>query len=243
MRQNTRQPFSHVRALRARRLRGAPLRCGRAIPARPPCPKRSRKERTRERTAEGRLRLSLWGAMAAVVASSLWLASARSERLRQQDEVCASAQQLLERGKPEAAAALLTRLLREQPRCALAHALLGDVRSAQGRPAEALDNYCAAIDLEPTAAQTYYDLTACALASRRYHVAEEYLLRRLQSAPGDAYARRLLALVYQRQRRFGKALEQIEWVSRLIRSDAAVAPDCITRARQHLLRQMEQIGG
>lgn len=148
-----------------------------------------------------RARLVVWGGVIVIGISTLWLASARSASMRETEIALGRAERLLDRGDAGAAAAALTRLVRQQPRCAGAHALLADARSMQGRDAQALEHYRAAVDLAPRDAQACYDLVACCVAAHSYDVAERYLVRRLRDEPADLYARRLLALVRDRRDR------------------------------------------
>lgn len=155
-----------------------------------------------------RARIVVWSTVTVMVLCSLWLARARSEGLREAGQALDRAQLLLEKGSPDHAAAILTRLVREQPRCAEAHALLAQARSAQGFEAQALEHYRVVADLRPQQAEPYYDLAACCVAIHRYDIAERYLSRRLRDAPHDAYARRLLTLVRERGCQFEKARVQ-----------------------------------
>ncbi|HUT73529.1 MAG TPA: tetratricopeptide repeat protein [Armatimonadota bacterium] len=151
-----------------------------------------------------RVRLLVWTSVAVLVVCSVGLAAARSRRMDHAERALERAQRLLQQGDQATAAQVLTRLLREQPRCSRAHALLADVRSAQGQDAQALEHYRALADLEPQDAQACYDLVACCVAVRRYDVAERYLARWLLGDPCDTHARRLLAFVREQRGHVGR---------------------------------------
>jgi len=188
-------------------------------------------------------RLLLWGSVTAIVACALLVVSARSDRMRRTDGVLHRAQSLLDRGRIEEAASVLSCLTQEQPNCARAHSALADIRSAQGREAQAMEQYRSLVELQPDNAQAYYDLVACALVLRQYDVAEEYLARRVREVPKDAYARRLIAFVYERRNRPDRALSQLQSLSDLSRPNAPATAHSVARIRGRLTRQHEEAGG
>jgi tetratricopeptide (TPR) repeat protein len=190
----------------------------------------------------GRARLLLWGGMAIVTVCSLLAASARSDRVRRTDEALECAQRLLDRGRLEEAAAVLTALTQQDPGCPRAHAALAEVRSTQGREAAAMEQYRAVVELCPDDAEACYDLVACALALGRYSTAEEYLTQRIQKAPRDTYARLLLAYAHKRQEQLDKAIAELESTGELAPRDGAVAR-IIARTRERLQQHSDQAGG
>jgi len=191
----------------------------------------------------GRARLWVWASVGIVTVCSLLAAWARSDRVRRTAQTLECAQRQLDDGKVESAAALLSRITREEPRCVRAHAALAEIRSAQGREAEAMEEYRALIELSPDDLQAYDDLIACALAVGRYSIAEEYLTRRIHDAPHDAYARRVLAFARGRHNRLDKTLAQLESVSKPLLRDEVGAAHYIARIRGRLQQLAEEAGG
>ncbi len=151
-----------------------------------------------------RARLVVWGGVLVMIVSSMWVASARSKRMQEAQQALNRAQRLLEDGKSGQATAMLTELVREQPRCADAHAILAELCAAQGREGQAVEHYRAVVDLRPRDRRAYYDLAACCIVVERYDIAETYLAQRVQQVPGDGYARRLLSFVRQRRARWAQ---------------------------------------
>ena len=185
----------------------------------------------------------MWSSVAIMSVCSVWLAWARSERMKEAERTLAHAQRLLDRGEVSDAAAALEELVRDQPWCASARAMLADVLAAQGQEAQAIEHYRALADRYPQDAQAYYDLAACCLAIGRYDLAERYLRRRIQDAPQDAHARCQLAFVYEQQGQLDKALDQLDAVVKLPGSDGSSPTQHWARTRERLQRKLHRAGG
>jgi tetratricopeptide (TPR) repeat protein len=114
---------------------------------------------------------------------------------------------LAKQKKYDEAAAHYRSVLALDPESASAHNDLARVLHAQGRPDEAVEHYEAALKLDPALPQAHNNLGVLLVQKGRVAEGAAQLEEALRLAPGDAETQYNLALAWNQQREWKKALE------------------------------------